>query len=142
MTGAEEFDWEALFQRCDKARSLVNTLPDESREKLASIFAEINQVFLADSLKSRNPAVYIGRVYSVLNWLLNPKIFTGEPLSLKNLAEMLDVDYPRLSNLSAEISRRYGIRNCFKTHNWRDRNFIQHAPKIGLRKKEARDEPG
>jgi len=60
----------------------------------------------------------LGRKVLVLGWLVNSSVIgNGTPISLRSLARKLGTVAPCLSPISAEMSRRLGVRNCFQAHD-------------------------
>lgn len=51
------------------------------------------------------------------SWVTNPKTLGGS--SLRSLARRLGVKATTLSALTAEFSREFGIKNHWKSHDWR-----------------------
>jgi hypothetical protein len=125
---AMDFPIDEIFDRLDGSKALLNSLPDEVRDQVVKAISELNKLIVTDALTKRKPDLFIGRTYILLNWLLNPNAFTGDGISLREIAKALGVTPPSLSPLSAALSRRFGIVNRFQSHNWR--THLNIAPKF------------
>lgn len=124
-TGAVEFPFDEVFARLDGAQKILCGMSDEIRSEVADALHELNQILVAGALQKKNPAITIGRTYILLNWILNPAAFADDgPIPLRKVAALLGIKPNILAPLSAELTRRFGIRNGYQVHNWRGR--IRH----------------
>lgn len=103
-----EFDWELLRRELGEARE----------EMGATDYALLAQV-LGELLRwvvKGNKLHIIGRRAVALAWVVNPDIFEGK--SAAAIARRVGVHREMLSEDSAEVSRRFGVRNRAQKHGW------------------------
>jgi len=124
----EEFPYGEVFDRLDGAKAILDELPHDVRKQVALAINRLNRQVCDHVLTSHAPELLIGRVYIMLNWLMNPSAFTGRPVSQAYIAKCLGVSSAALSPLTSELSKRYGLRNRFQVHDWR--RHIHLKPKF------------
>lgn len=121
----EDFPFGDVFERLDGAMDLLGDLPNDVRKQVALALNKLNSQICARALSSFAPEQMIGRAYLLLNWLLNPSMFTGQDVSQAYIAKCLGVSPGALSPLCAELSKRYGVRSRFQAHDWRSRIHLK-----------------
>lgn len=120
-----EFDWPSL------ERALGELPADDAVEALADALGKI-VAWLCEPVTNRKyehtPGAarlgFVGRRAAVLQWILRPESFGNR--SLQNVADELGVKPERLHELSAEFSRKFGLKN---------RQQISRASSIAARAK-------
>lgn len=108
--GSEDFDLAAV------ERALNETPPGDRDGQFGDALAKLVE-WLSEPLTSRNyshtpghkRASLSGRRVAVLQWLLRPESLPN--ITLEKTAYDLGIQPERLHELSAEFSRRFGVRN-------------------------------
>jgi len=125
--GSEDFDLAAV------ERALGEVTDDDRDGRFADALSTLAS-WLSEPLTSRNFAhmpglkrsAMAGRRVAILQWVLRPESFSG--VTLEKVAAEIGVTPERLHELSAEFSRRFGVRNRLQ---------VSRAASVAARQKPA-----
>lgn len=128
----EEFPFDDVFDNLDGLAAHVEKFDTElGRQQLVEFVRRFIEMLTRDERGLGNRTIYrVGKRAVILAWLMNPKIFSGEALSLTALAGRLGLTAPALCKESARLSKCLHIRNRFQAH-WNGREMSNPPSKGG-----------
>ena len=114
VTKQADFDFAEVLERLDGE---LRDLTEKQREDLGRALREL----LIWCVKSKSTSLKtVGKRLALLVWIIDPQTFDGAPL--RKLARRFRMSRSSLVHTSAEVSRRFGIRNRSQIRhnaNWR-----------------------
>lgn len=129
---SENFPYDEIFDRLDGATKFVDELSDDIRVEVSKAIHRLNEILMSKALESArtlDPQIRVGRLYLILNWLLNPNVFLDEKsISAAQLAKCLGISPATISTTAAELSRELSVHNRYQFHNWR--RHLNIAPRF------------
>lgn len=119
-TSYHEFDFDAV----EAAFSEVTGTPEDA-EKFKQVTNWLLDWLLKVDLNDNRALKAIGKRAVAMAWVLEPERF-GEKASLRSLSRLLGFTAPNIAPITAEFSRRTGIRNKFQDHDHYHKNPKAH----------------
>ena len=113
-------DWEQIYHNLDGEPLQSENEPPRHSDDMGKALAAIIGWVLASDWQNHSAFKTIAMRTVAMAWVVNPDRF-GEDASLATLAKALGYKSPTfMSELTADFSRRFGIRNRYqRAHNWR-----------------------
>ena len=109
-----EPDWRAIFRALDEPEGADNA---DSEALQLAVSNLLDWVLERSSARRGDAARMAGRRLIALAWVMDPNRFGDDP-SMSKVAKLLGVHKAILSELTAEFSRKFGLRNRHQKHGW------------------------
>ena len=100
-----------------EAREILEPLTDEDRERFLRVLKTIFSFAESSGSNGADRLTTMSRRLIALAWTMSPDYFEDSP-SLAGIAKTIDCTRSALSFYSAEVRRRFGIRNRCQDHGW------------------------
>ncbi|MEK7781961.1 MAG: hypothetical protein AAB370_10725 [Verrucomicrobiota bacterium] len=94
------------------------TIERLAHERSAESLRRFFETVMGDVKLGRGCQRDVGRRFILALWIINPEIVGGgEAISLTQLAKKFRYTTPALSPITAELSRRLGLKNFYQAHD-------------------------
>ena len=123
-----DFDWETLMENLSEFDRLDLTPEEENRLQttLEGIFDWAMEPLTGQRSTTSKKLEMIGRRMVALCWVIGPSRFGDDP-SARQVAKSIGCHYAVFSELTAELSRKFGVRNRHQLHGGNFKAAVTHC---------------
>src|SRR5437879_4548850 len=111
---SQDFDWEGLYETLGEFEAKADR---EESKLLNDTLKRIMDWVFTTPTKPKRPAEMFGKRLVALAWVIDPERF-GKDASLTHVGRSIGVHKAVMSELTAEFSKRFGVRNKHQQHGW------------------------
>lgn len=116
--GTTDFPMDEVLRRLDGEAE-----PETAEDSTQADAAQVMQMLLEwiGTCKARDPRAinYIGKRAIAALWVIKPEMFGDAPAQM--VAKSFGISSLKFYHVTAEFSRKFGVRNRFQVHDWQNK---------------------